>query len=291
MLAKKCKDIDAMFGYWANCLVNQPTLETPEPFRLALSKQFPDTCFSILHSVRDWKDFFNGALVKMGGMGQSVGSAHAFTFIKRRDYHSDTHGEPTKDPSFSDPESPDDVLLLVRKYIHSPELSQPPLVAIPATRVAVLKSQPAPRVLPRGQYNKAQQDALKASAAQLEAFPFYLTKAAAYLRGLASGSPSTCEGDATLAPLPDILYPAPVPSATEVWEAPRTLVELPDNVKLITAKAVRDKKALETKRKRGRGQLATLAPPSEAPESVEGVDMDLDVSYVDENGDIDLPDG
>ena len=93
--------------------MNQPTIEDPVAFRDALRCQFPETLFDILESVRDWRDYFNTALVKLGGMGQSAGTAHSFVFIRRGDYHDDTYGPPTSE--FSDPNSPNDVLLLVRK--------------------------------------------------------------------------------------------------------------------------------------------------------------------------------
>ena len=265
----------------ANCLVNQPTLEDPVAFRDALRCQFPETLFEILESVRDWRDYFNSAQVKLGGMGQSVGAAHSFVFIRRGDYHADTYGEPTSE--FSDPTSPNDVLMLVRKYMHSPELSQAPLVVMPAARLALLRSQPPPRVLPREVYSTEQAKSLEKTAKMLEEFPYCLTRAAAYLRRLAYGSPPSTH--AVVVPTPTLLFPTRRPTTLCTWEAPRNLIEPPDAVKLITAKAVRDKSALENKRKRGRGALATVRPPSGPPPLAITDDVAIGAEDVDVDGD------
>ena len=274
-----------MFGWWANCLINQPTLQTPLHFLRALSAQFPDTIFVIMQSCRDWKDYFNAALVRISGIGNSTGAAHSFTFMKRRDYHIDTHGQPTS--AFSDSASPDDVLMLPRKYIHSSDLCQPPLVAMPAGRIDRLRSQAAPRILPRNVYSKDQRDGLLASASKLDEFPFHLTEAAEYLRQLAGGHVplDTSSTRLDVAPLPTILFPTSLPTAISKFEPPINLIEPPDAVKLITAKAVRDKAMLETKRKRGRGKLSTETADAAPPLSMVDV-ADVGVDCVDEHGDI-----
>ena len=228
------EDIDAMFGYWANCLVNQPTLETPSDFKDALLKQFPNTLFDILPGVRDWKDFFNAALIKFEGMGSSLKAAHSYCFIKRSNLPPDMYGAATSD--FVDPASPHDVLLLVRKYIHSPELSQPPLVVLPASRVAILKSQKRmPPFLPRLVYSKSQIADLEKTAKKLEEFPFRLVRAATYLRSLADCSAD--EKDRSVSLIADVsLFPVlrdPIASAIVAWQAPPNMIEPPQVVKLI----------------------------------------------------------
>ena len=88
-----------------------------------------------------------------------------------------------------------------------------------------------------------------------------------------------------LSRLPGILFPSALPLAVSKFEPPINLIEPPDAVKLITAKAVRDKETLEKKRKRGRGKLATETPVATPPLSIVDV-ADVGVECVDENGDI-----
>jgi hypothetical protein len=275
------EDIDAMFGDWSNVLVKQPTLETREDFRNVLSKKFPETIFTILTAVRDWKDYFNTGLVKFEGMGNSVGAAHSFVFVKRKDYDVGKHGEPTI-AFTTHPPSPHDVILLVRQYMQSQELSQEPLVVIPAASAKNIMHQSMPNILPRMEYSVAQSKSLESRAKKLEQFPYKLTRAADYLKSLARNEVTdVCESlvHKFVFPQPDGMLAHAV-----AWQPPHNLIEPPEVVKLIVAKAVRDTAIFNRKRKKGIGKMnpsnASAVSAFESGAIVLGVDPDA----IDEHG-------
>ena len=173
-----------MFGHWATILLRQPVLETPQSFVDALKRAFPDTDFYIVSHVRLWGDWVESILVTMSGMGGSVGAAHSFVWVRRHDYPVSTFGEPAN--AFDEPAHPGDVIMIPRKYMASTAVCQQPIVAMPYSRLNLLRAQshPYPKFAPRLKYSVDQKKKLMSTAAKLEQFPFFLNQAAAYLKSL-----------------------------------------------------------------------------------------------------------
>ena len=251
------EDIDAMFGNWGLCLFNQPTLQDPEEYQSVLARQFPDTQFDIISFIYDFQDILNETCIKLAGFGGSVGAAHSFCFVRRAHLDIAKYGVPKS--QFSEPPNPDDVCLLVRKYMHVQELSQEPLVALTAAAVNRVRLRvPHLATVPRLEYSAKQQAELKTTADKLIQFPFRLHRAAKFLYALAEG---TTHVGIVAPPMPRILSLRPFDSdvlSVVGWVAPTNLIEPPEKVKLVTATPVRNKKQLA--RKRGKLNSGKLKP-------------------------------
>ena len=250
------EDIDATFGYWATFLMHQPTLQTPQDFVNSLAIQFPDTTFVLLSFVRDFKDLLAECCVHIAGMGGSVGSCHSFTWLKRQSVDTDRYGQISS--AFTDIQHPEDVVVLVRKYMHTKELNQPPLVALPRARFEKLLTRTDPiGIVPRLVYTEKQKKDLRATAALLTQFPYRLQAAGAYLESLADGSRDywTPFRATALVQLATAIRVNPADHA--IWIAPPNCIEPLADAKRLTAVPVVHKRSLLNKRRRtGRGRMS-----------------------------------
>jgi hypothetical protein len=257
------EDVDAMFGVWARHLSRQSVLQTPSDFRACLLQEFGlDTSFEVVDYVRNWQRYFDRLHVAVRGHGQSQNTAHSFTWLCRSSIDEERWGQVTS--QFHDPADPHDAVLLVRKYMHVGELAQPPLVAMPARRLVQLREGAPSQFVERLKYNRDQRTALQKTADILEQFPYHLSRAAAYLRGLAVGD------DQAWCPLPptttvDFLSPSLPSTALVVWKAPPNLIEPPESAKLVQAVHRRSDERRAPKRP-GRGRMnpqqsAQVEPP------------------------------
>ena len=86
--------------------------------------------------------------VTMSGMGGSVGAAHSFVWVRRHDYLVSTFGESAI--AFDEPAHPGDVIMIPRKYMASTKVWQQPNVAMPYSRLNLLRAQshPYPKIAP-----------------------------------------------------------------------------------------------------------------------------------------------
>jgi len=247
------EDVDAMFGVWARHLSRQNVLQTPSDFRAALSQAFGlDTSFEVMDYVRNWQRYFDRLHVAVSGHGQSTNTAHSFTWLRRSSIDEERWGQVTS--QFRDPAHPDDAVLLVRKYMHTGELVQAPLVALPACRLAQLGEGAPSLFVERLKYSQDQRTALYKTADILEQFPYNLSRAAAYLRALAD------ERDHAWCALPlttsvDFLSPVVPSEPLVVWKAPPNLIEPPESAKLIQAVHRLSDERRAPKRKPGRGRM------------------------------------
>ena len=262
------EDVDAMFGVWARHLSRQSVLQTPSDFRACLLQEFGlDTSFEVVDYVRNWQRYFDRLHVAVSGHGQSQNTAHSFTWVCRSNLDEERWGQVTS--QFHDPADPHDAVLLVRKYMHVGELAQPPLVAMPARRLAQLREGAPSQFVERLKYNRDQRTALHKTADILEQFPYHLSRAAAYLRALA------VEDDQAWCPLPptttvDFLCPALPSTALAVWKAPPNLIEPPESAKLVQAVHRRSDERRAPKRP-GRGRMnPQQAAPMEPPPMCRG---------------------
>ena len=195
----------------------------------------------------DFKCVLNESCVKLAGFGGSVNAARSFCFVRRASLDVSQFGEPESE--FAEAPNPNDVCLLVRRYLHVAELSQAPIVVLPASRASRVRNALASiGVLPRLGYSPKQQSDLEKTASVLCQFPFRLERAAVYLRKLAAGK--THEGVAVPS-APSVLCVRPSdPQPMVAWVAPTNLIEPPAAIKIVSAKPVASKKQLEGKRKR-----------------------------------------
>ena len=101
----------------------------------------------ILASIREWKDFFLGAAVPRiaGGMRDDATGMRTWIFIKRKDLPHGIHPEPIT--GAHGPDHPDDVCLMVKRFLWQATLAQRPMVVLPASAVRRFQGVPA-TVLP-----------------------------------------------------------------------------------------------------------------------------------------------
>ena len=237
--------------------------------------------FLILSHVRDWLELLTEACVKLEGMGGSVGAAHSYTWLRRDDVP-EKFGE--IESSFSEPAQPGDIVLLARKYLHTMELSQRPLVVLPIGRLRGM-SDKSLSVLPRLVYSLSQQKNLRDTAKTVEQYPYRLTRAAAYLRALADG------GTEFWAPLvKDTLVLFAVSDRVampSLWVPPPDVIEPPNSARIIKALPVANKGALKRKRGVGRGKLSAALAIAAGPPPLGPMHGVVDAPHVvGEDGDL-----
>ena len=252
------EDIDAMFGSWARHLAEQSTLETPTQFMASLTKAFEDTRFVKLDHVRDWGNFFSNCLVDIHGMGGSEMAAHSYTWITRADLDVTRYGEPQN--PFKMVGSKNDVVLLVRKYLHVEELSQPPLVVLPEGRASKLTLRSPSGFVQRLAYSPQQQKELRKTARLVSQFPFNLHLAAKYLIDLAEG---VLDGFEPHLETPSVDFLEPLQGLEKglvAWTAPANSVEPPASARLIQVTQRRKPRVMKRRHGKGKNRPQPQAP-------------------------------
>ena len=277
------EDIDAMFGHWAWFLLRQSILETPIDFKNVMASRFTDTHFEVVSHVREFSEWFGEALVKISGMSRSVGSAHSFQFMRRSAYNAVEYGEPVNE--FADEPCVDDVLIVCRKYISSPDLCQAPFVALPFRRAQAFRESgiTSPPVALRLSYSEDQKKELRKTAARLSEHPFNLHNAARYLRSLADGSKEFWSSDPPKVDFSLTLDNADnmdlsVPLFACRFEPASNTVEPTMHARIVRATPA--PKKFVRKRKLGRGRMSASAAPDCPVAESDNEDVDANGDFI-----------
>ena len=164
-------------------------------------------------------------------------------------------------------QSPHDVSLMVRKYVHSSELCQPVFIAVPADHLQLLVAGQPQSFVPRLTYSMEQRAPLLKSASMLEQFPYRLREGAAYLEGLAYG---TAESWQTHPGTPTVdlrarVQQGPSPEqALTLWSPPQNAIEPELSPRVIRARE-RGQETRARPARLGRGRFRPQKREAEPP--------------------------
>ncbi len=143
--------LDQRFSVCATALSKAPILQTPEHFahHIVQSVRYGRllTETEVMRGAWDWQEFLKPLNIKLSGLTPtewSPDACHCWRFVRRETLHEHVPEgtELTVPKDFeNDEESPNDAILLLKQWIHSDTLAQPPLLVLPAARLSSLKLQ------------------------------------------------------------------------------------------------------------------------------------------------------
>ncbi len=186
--------LDQRFSVVAKALSAAQVLQTPQAFAAHVEQtvRYGRLCtdVEINTGAWNWQKWLRGLGVRLTGLAPTTRApdvCHCWRFVRRRDLA--RHVSPGVEDLLvvpqefaSDPVTPNDCILLLKQWVCSTELSQEPLLVLPAARLDRLDPTDSIEPVPRNTLTDQARREYKKTAARFGDAPWNLTDAETYLR-------------------------------------------------------------------------------------------------------------